>query len=78
MKDTGRVPLEIKGKYNKDKAVAQFISVWTTEGADYYVPGAGEKASNTFKPNENFPKLQKGLAEINAKPESAFVDMFDD
>jgi hypothetical protein len=63
------------GKYNKDKAIAQFISEWTTEGADYYVPGAGEKPSATFKPNDNFPKLQKGLAALNAKPLSYFEEL---
>jgi hypothetical protein len=67
-KDTGDVPRAIRANYNKKKAIAQFISVWTTEGADYYVPGAGEKPSSTFNPSTNWAKLQKGLKEIEAKP----------
>jgi hypothetical protein len=72
VKDTGDVPAVTRASYNKKKAIAQFISVWTTEGADYYVPGAGEKPSITFNPSTNWAKLQKGLAEINAKPLEAF------
>jgi hypothetical protein len=72
VKETGDVPAAMRANYNKKKAIAQFVSVWTTEGADYYVPGAGEKPSTTFNPDTNWAKLQRGLAEINAKPLKAF------
>ena len=32
VKETGDVPAAMRANYNKKKAIAQFISVWTTEG----------------------------------------------
>jgi hypothetical protein len=71
--ETGEVPASIKAEYNKRKAIVSFLSEWTVEGGDYYVPGEGEKPSTKFDPKNNFPKLWKGLSALLAKPASEFA-----
>jgi hypothetical protein len=71
--ETGEVPASIRPDYNKRKAIVTFLSEWTVEGGDYYVPGAGEQPSTKFDPKNNFPKLWSGLSAIMAKPASDFV-----
>jgi hypothetical protein len=71
--ETGEIPANIRGDYNKRRAIVSFLSEWTVEGGDYYVPGEGEKPSSTFDPKNNWPKLYNGLSTLMAKPASSFA-----